>query len=99
MKEYLIETNRHNGGIQKVYKFPNGYGASVIQHRGSYGYQKGLWEVAFMDVDTRDFVDPPLDFLSEYYNPDPGIYGSLNDPDVDRCHKSLSLISNYIGEH
>jgi hypothetical protein len=34
-----------NGGIQKQYKFKNGYGASVIQHSGSYGNQDGLWEL------------------------------------------------------
>lgn len=85
-------------GVRMQFDYED-YIMSVVKFTGSYGYKKGLWEVAFMDRDTRDFVDPPLDFLSEYDNPDPGIYGSLNDPDVDRCHKSLSLISNYIGEH
>ena len=36
MNEYLVETNNVNGGTQRVYKFPNGYGASVIHHKGSY---------------------------------------------------------------
>ena len=38
-----------NGGVQHTYKFPNGYGASVIRHEGSYGYSQGLWELAVLD--------------------------------------------------
>ena len=73
MKEYLIETNRHMGGIQKVYKFPNGYGASVIQHKGSYGYQKGLWEVAVLWHGEICYDSG----ITE------DVMGHLNDPEVD----------------
>ena len=45
-EEYRTELNEHYGGIQKRYKFPNGWGASVICHRGSYGGYRGLWELA-----------------------------------------------------
>ena len=45
-KEYRTELNEHFDGIQKRYKFPNGYGASVICHKGSYGGYRGLWELA-----------------------------------------------------
>lgn len=34
------------GGTQKLYRFNNGYGASVIRHSGSYGFTKNLWELA-----------------------------------------------------
>ena len=44
----LKEVNSHNGGVQKVYEFDNGYGASVIMHQGSYGFSKGLWELAVL---------------------------------------------------
>ena len=46
---YLVENNNVNGGTQRVYKFPNGYGASVIRHQGSYGFKSGLWELAVLD--------------------------------------------------
>ena len=36
------------GGVQYIYRFPNGWGASVICHRGSYGGPEGLWEVGVM---------------------------------------------------
>ena len=45
-EEYRIELNEHYEGIQKKYQFPNGYGASVICHAGSYGGKRGLWELA-----------------------------------------------------
>ena len=80
MKEYLIETNRHMGGIQKVYKFPNGYGASVIQHKGSYGYVKGQWELAVLDADGA------LDYTTEITN---DVIGYLNDPEVDNLLRQI----------
>ena len=73
MNEYLIETNNHMEGIQKVYKFPNGYGASVIKHKGSYGYHKGLWEVAVL-------FHGELCYDTEITN---DVLGHLNDPEVD----------------
>ena len=45
-EEYRTELNEFNSGLQKRYKFPNGYGASVICHMGSYGGHQGLWELA-----------------------------------------------------
>ena len=45
-EEYRTELNDFYEGIQKRYKFPNGYGASVICHMGSYGSHLGLWELA-----------------------------------------------------
>ena len=73
MNEYLIETNKHMDGIQKVYQFPNGYGASVIKHKGSYGYDKGLWELAVLH-------EGELCYDTEITN---DVIGHLNDPEVD----------------
>lgn len=35
-------------GIAARYFFPNGYGVSVVQFPGSYGYEEGLYEVAVL---------------------------------------------------
>ena len=35
-----------NGGTQYLVKFPNNYGASIVQHSFSYGGKMGLWELA-----------------------------------------------------
>ena len=55
MKEFLVYERPHTlgRGVQKVYRFPNKYGASVIrftigEFAGSYGSSKGLWEVAVL---------------------------------------------------
>lgn len=43
-----IETKPCNNGIQKLYRFRNGYGASVISHEFSYGGKAGKWELAVL---------------------------------------------------
>ena len=45
----IKEINNVSNGTQRVYKFPNGMGASVVCHDFSYGGDKGLWEVAVLD--------------------------------------------------
>ena len=46
-------------GYHKVFKFDNGYGASVICHFGTYGGDKGLFEVAVMK-DGEIVYDTPV---------------------------------------
>lgn len=43
-----------NRGTQVVHKFDNGYGASVIRHIGSYGYEQGLYELAVIKFISED---------------------------------------------
>ena len=40
--------NPLEGGVQYVFHFPNGYGASVIKFFGSYGYDDDLWELGLL---------------------------------------------------
>lgn len=44
-----------NGGTQKVYRFENGLGASVVQSRLSYGGDEGKWELAVIKFDGDDW--------------------------------------------
>ena len=82
---HLIETRKVNGGIQKIYKFPNGYGASVIKHKGSYGYDLDKWEIAPLGQQD-EFIGQSV---FEWYD---DVQGYLNDPQVDRILKQISLI-------
>lgn len=58
--EHLTEDHALLGGVQRIYIFPNGYGASVVRHSGSYGSEDGLWEVAVLDSDRRLTYDTPI---------------------------------------
>lgn len=52
-------TQELHGGIQQVYEFKNGFGASVIRHEGSYGWPK-LWELAVLDSAGDITYDTPI---------------------------------------
>ena len=43
-------------GEQYVYRFNNGYGASVVRHLISYGSERGLWELAVLYFEGDDWV-------------------------------------------
>lgn len=42
-----------NEGIQHLFEFPNGFGASVVRHAYSYGNANGLWELAVIQFDDE----------------------------------------------
>lgn len=68
MREFLKETNYPNDGVQHVYAFPNGYGASVIKTDYSYGGKNGLWEIAVLKDEeicyTSGITDDVIGHLS-----------------------------------
>ncbi len=43
------EKKTRNDGLQRLFRFKNGFGASAICHSGSLGGSQGLWELAFLD--------------------------------------------------
>ena len=48
---------------QWCFRFPNNYGASVIKHPGSYGYDKDLFELAvilFIDDEWHLTYETPI---------------------------------------
>jgi hypothetical protein len=48
-----------SGAVQKIYRFENGYGASVVKGEHTYGGDEGLWELAvlgfFYDQDNYTY--------------------------------------------
>ena len=56
-------------GYQLIYKFDNGYGASVVKHDFSYGGKKGLYEVAVLDNEgDLCYTTPITDNVLGYQN-------------------------------
>jgi hypothetical protein len=68
---YTPEVINHlHGGTQDIYRFPNGYGASVVSHAMSYGGNSGLYELAVLDQDDNlcydtEVTDDVIGWLSE----------------------------------
>lgn len=65
-------------GIQYVFKFDNGYGASVIKHDYSYGHEKDLWELGVLYFD--DDLEAHLCYDTDVTN---DVIGGLTDEDVE----------------
>lgn len=83
---YLKETKTiHGDGVQKLYAFPNGYGASVVKHSGSYGGPQDKWEVAVLDGDGE---------LCYNTNITEDVIGHLNDPEVDSILLQISKLTD-----
>ena len=85
MREFLVESNDNvNGGVQKVYKFPNGYGASVIKGPYTYGGKDGKWELAVLKGDELCY---DTDITSD-------VIGHLNDPEMDAILRRIERLPN-----
>lgn len=74
MGDYLVSVNRKFGGHSLVFKFPNGYGASVIRHDLSCGGESGLWELAVLGRDGALCYTTPITG---------DVLGWLNESEVD----------------
>lgn len=68
-----------NGGVQKIYRFANGRGASVVQNSFSYGARDGLWELAVLRFHSEDMSDYSIDFNTPITN---NVLGHLSGADV-----------------
>jgi hypothetical protein len=56
----MIEHYIREDGVQDIYRFKNGYGASVVCSCGSYGGKQGLKELAVLDKDGHICYDTPI---------------------------------------
>lgn len=79
------------GGIQYIFKFENGLGASVIKHDYSYGNEHDLWELAVLN-EYNDI------HYCAFANGD--VLNDLTDNDVELALKCIknSLIEIYFGD-
>ena len=52
------------GGVQKIFEFPNGYGASVVIHEFSYGLELALLDADQNIIQHSDITDDVAGFLN-----------------------------------
>jgi len=69
-RPHAIAVEGGGSGVQKIWRFDNGYGASVVRFSlnnfmsvGSYGVEEGLWELAVIKLEGKSFTityDTPI---------------------------------------
>lgn len=52
------------GGVQKIFEFPNGYGASVVIHNFSYDLELALLDVDGTIIQHKDITDDVCGYLT-----------------------------------
>lgn len=58
-QEFIISDQENGNSMKHIYKFSNGYGASVIQSEYSYGHNDGLYELMVLK-DAVPCYDTPI---------------------------------------
>ena len=49
-----VRNEARQRGLQLLYKFDNGESVSVIRHKGSYGFEEGLFEIQTSIMEEED---------------------------------------------
>jgi hypothetical protein len=79
-------------GVQKIYRFRNAAGASVIKGTHTYGGEDGLWEVAPIYFVGHSNFEYEL-FYPEEVCPDGDVIGWCDDDDVEDRLRTLNNLS------
>ena len=85
-EDYLLSKKPNFDGIQYLFRFENHYGASIIKHRGSYGYNQDLWELAVIYFGRDSDDDFMLDYDTEITD---DVVGYLKDERVRELLKRI----------
>jgi hypothetical protein len=81
MRTPTLERKIHDGrGTQRLYRFDNGYGASVVRSPYSYGGDQGLWELAVLTFNGGSIEDFDLSYSTPITH---DVIGHLEDYEVD----------------
>ena len=63
-----IKTHQCFDGVQELYRFDNGFGASVVRHMHSYGGPDGFWELGVISWEKNKYRDWETDRKSTRLN-------------------------------
>ena len=85
----LLDKQTRDGGVQYAFKFENGYGASVVKTKGSYGFEKDLWELAVLE-----FTDTTKFRLIYDTNITSDVEGYLSDEEVRNLLEQIKNLEN-----
>ena len=76
-----------SGAVQKLYKFANNYGASVVKGEHTYGGEEGLWELAVIRFKTDG------EFSLDYSTPiTEDVEGHLTDDAVEELLTKIEAL-------
>jgi len=91
MREPTLERSHARlGGIQRLYRFDNGFGASVVQNTHSYGGNEGLWELAVLKFSGPDIIK---DYKLTYDTPiTDDVIGHLNEAEVEEYLEKIEAL-------
>jgi hypothetical protein len=76
--------------IQKVYRFPNSLGASVVCHEFSYGGKNGLWELALIRFKNMEDPESWEFYYHDLTNND--VVGWLSQKDVEELLEKIKAL-------
>ena len=79
-------------GTQALYRFANGYGASVVNHKFSYGNEQHLQELAVIQYDGPSMLDWNIVYDTPITD---GVLGHL---DREQVNQTLIAISNLLSQ-
>jgi hypothetical protein len=83
-----LETTLH-GGIQKLYRFKNTFGGSVVKHQYSYGGHAGKWELAVIKWESN-----LSDWDLVYHTPiTSDVLGWLDQEEVNEALEKIASLS------
>lgn len=90
-EDYLVEKKPKNGGIHYVFRFENGYGASVIKGPWTYGGPLDLWEMAVVRFFGEGSMDYNLDYDTEITD---DVCGYETDDDIRELLARIKALEN-----
>lgn len=77
------------GGTQDIYRFPNGFGASVVRFPFSYGAERGLFELAVIQFLSEDDGDYKLTYKTPVTD---DVIGHLSETQVKENLKKIAAL-------